>query len=105
MDQRGQELSFLSLSLSLCLCVCVCVCSGVLATSDDFESPGDVYEAVGVVLLEAVEGTSEAEVKELCRSLYAAMIGYIHTPVVSQATPFSLCKGSGLRDRVVRACA
>ena len=42
----------------------------MLDSPDDFEASEDVYEAVGVVLLESVEESDEDEVKGLCQTLY-----------------------------------
>ena len=48
---------------------------GILESPEDFDSSDDVYDAVGVVLLEGVEHAEEGQIRELCERLYAVMKG------------------------------
>ena len=48
---------------------------GVLSEIDDFESPDDIVDALGAILLESHEEATEEVVNELCGDLFTAMKG------------------------------
>lgn len=50
---------------------------GVLSEIDDFESPDDIVDALGAILLESHEEATEEVVNELCGDLFKAMKGYV----------------------------
>ena len=48
---------------------------GVLSEIDDFESPDDIVDALGAILLESHEEATEEVVNELCGDLFTALKG------------------------------
>ena len=49
---------------------------GVLSQIDDFESPDDIEDALGAILLESHEEATQEIVNELCEDLFTALKGY-----------------------------
>ena len=50
---------------------------GVLSEIDDFESPEDIVEALGAILLESHEEATQEIVDELCEDLFTTLKGYV----------------------------
>ena len=50
---------------------------GVLSEIDDFDSPDDIVDALGAILLESHEEATEEIVNELCGDLFTTLKGYV----------------------------